>query len=225
MGNRFADRLMMGNADSKTRTDEDCYGDGLYNYCLGLCGAAGWVFGSSMQGHWLIWLVTKKKHFWYKYSPGADGDGEDKKPWGFLSFFFSFFLSNIPHRKRLFFIWCDRSRRPYILLFSSFSRGAVVFTLPYHDILRASKKRDRVSTITWLHFTSSSFSPFLSRQIFPIFFIFFFWVVVATRGSESPKKKCIAYIPRRAHLSYFFGVYLSYWWFGEDFSQSKGGKR
>lgn len=192
MGNRFADILMMGNADSKTRTDEDCYGDGLYNYCLGLCGAAGWVFRSSMQGHWLIWLVTKKKHFLVQIQPGRWWWWRGQKTLRVSIFFvFCFFFSNIPHWKSLFFIWCDRSRRPYILLFSSFSRGAVVFTLPYHDILRASKKRDRVSTITWLHFSSSSFSPFLSRQIFPISFIFFFWVVVATRGSESPKKKFV----------------------------------
>lgn len=164
-----------------------------------------------MQGHWLIWLVTKKKHFLVQIQPGRWWWWRGQKTLRVSIFFvfLFFFSSNIPHWKSLFFIWCDWSRRPYILLFSSFSRGAVVFTLPYHDILRASKKRDRVSTITWLHFSSSSFSPFLSRQIFPIFFIFFFWVVVATRGSESPKKKlCIAYIPRRAHLSYFFGVYL-----------------
>lgn len=70
---------MMGIIDSATRPDEDCYGDGLYNYCLGLQGASGWVFGNSLHEHDLIdWY--KRNNFWHKHSPDADFDGEDKQP-------------------------------------------------------------------------------------------------------------------------------------------------
>lgn len=51
----------MENVDCETRTDEDCHGDGLYDYCLDLCGASGRVFGNSMCGHHLI--ATGKEIF------------------------------------------------------------------------------------------------------------------------------------------------------------------
>lgn len=148
----------------------------------------------------------KETFFWHKYSPDADGDGEDKQPWGFIPFFL--FLSIIPHRKSFFF-WCDwGSRRPYILLFSSFSRGAVVTypTLPRH--FESQKKAGWSLDNHLVAFFSSSFSPFLSCQIFPIFYIFWgeWWRLGVPRTQK--KKLCIEYIPRKAHISYFFCVYI-----------------
>ena len=71
--------------DCEIRPDEDCYGDGLYDYCLGLCGASGWVLGNSMQGHYLI--GTNRNIFRYGTKQPGRWFWWRGQPWGFLPFF------------------------------------------------------------------------------------------------------------------------------------------
>lgn len=99
MGNRFANRLMMGNTDSKIRPVEDCYGHGLYDYSLGLRGAAGWVFGPSMRGHHLMDRYEKETYLGTKTARTLI---LMERTTTLRVYTFFFLLSNITHLEKLF---------------------------------------------------------------------------------------------------------------------------
>lgn len=132
---------------------------------------------------------------------------------GFYFFFFSFPLKH-PTSEKLFFFHLVRPVAKALhtpLLFFFKGRSRIYPTLPRHfeSQQKAGWSLDNhlvaffsslLLSLLFFHVRS-----FRSSSIF-FFFLGWWWRPGVPRA---PKKKlCIAYIPRRAHLSYFFGVYL-----------------
>lgn len=111
------------------------------------------------------WLVRKNIHFGTKTARTLIFMERNKQPWGFLPFIFFPLsrLSNISHPKKPPHLVRLEGRKSDLDFYSLISQGAQSsLTLNYATHLKASKKRDRVSTPTWLHFLSSC--SFLSCQ-------------------------------------------------------------